>query len=60
MDKETNVIIPRITKAESIVTKISIPPILYKRAVNFMKVRGSKESILLIMALDEFLTKNNF
>jgi len=60
MDKDTTTISPRITKVESVVTKISIPPILYKRAVNFMKIRGSKESILIIIALDEYLTKNNF
>lgn len=60
MDKLNEVLTPKITKLESVVTKVSIPPILYKRVMEFIRIRGTKESILVITALDDYLTKNKY
>jgi hypothetical protein len=44
----------------SVVLKYSVQTTLYLRLLQFKKERGLKDSAICILALDEFLTKNNF
>jgi len=44
----------------SIVMKFSIKDKLYSRCLSYMKTKGFKESVLIQIALDKYLTDNNF
>ena len=44
----------------SVVTKIRIPATLYSRLLQAKKKKGLKESHLILISVDEFLSKNNF
>ena len=44
----------------SVITKIRIPATLYSRLLNAKKKKGLKESHLILISVDEFLSKNNF
>jgi hypothetical protein len=47
-------------KIETISVKFSISRRLYSRVLSFAKKSGLKESAFFSIALDEYLTKNNF
>jgi hypothetical protein len=44
----------------SIVIKFSIKDKLYSRCLSFMKNKGFKESVLIQIALDKYLSEQNF
>jgi hypothetical protein len=60
MDNNKELIAPAKKYETSIVIKFSIKDKLYSRCLTFMKNKGFKESLLIQIALDKFLTEQNF
>jgi hypothetical protein len=60
MDNSKELTAPVKKFETSIVIKFSIKDKLYSRCLSFMKNKGFKESLLIQLALDKFLTEQNF
>ena len=60
MDKNETILTTTKKYETSIVIKFSIKDKLYSRCLTFMKNKGLKESFLIQLALDKFLTEQNF
>lgn len=60
MDKNETILTTPKKYETSIVIKFSIKDKLYSRCLTFMKNKGLKESFLIQLALDKFLSEQNF